>query len=520
MGDLRFTVPETQDFDPRVWETAYITGIEGIPWHCRSRLDGPQFTIGREIDESGKLNIVWPTRQFGNLSLATTSLRISDSSYALVVELARGTVHRLRNQTSEWQRVGLRLPDKFFPLAEDALSQLLRAVTAAPDSTEQLAAAQKSIDLAVEAAVLLCNTFAAQSLEARRQSEGRLSTLLGVELAPAVPLAPFQDALQKTFNLLCVPADFGAVESSSGKADYDAFDRQVDWAQRANKKICVGPLVNFRAGGLPQWMVMLDEGFESILQGACEFARATVERYRGRVHIWNAAAGLNVPNGLNWSDEEVLRMAVSLIETVRRADDRSPVLLTIDQPWSEYLRDDANGISPLHFADALIRADLGLSGLALDLTMDTYPGGTFPRDPIEINRLIDRWSMLGLPLMVILNSPTDQPQPGDDQASASGSTGSGNKDTVTSDTVDRELVTGSQLAWAPRVSDWSTDESRRGQVSPDTIVRLLLSKPSIHALIWNNRVVDDAQSRSLWDASGKAKPLLGSLAALRKVLLH
>lgn len=511
MGDLRFTVPDAQDFDPRVWETAYITGIEGIPWNCHSRLDGPQFTIGREIDESGKLNIVWPTSQFGNVGLSTTSLRISDTPYALSVELARGTVSRLRNQTSEWQRVGLRLPDKFFPLAEDALSQLLRSVTAAPASTEQLKAAQKSIDLAVEAAVLLCNTFAAQSLEARRQSEGRMSTLLGVELDPSLQLAAYHEALQKTFNLLCVSADFGAVETSSGKPNYEPFDQQVDWAQRANKKICVGPLVNFREGCLPQWMVLLDEGFDSILQGACEFARATVERYRGRVHIWNAAAGLNVPNGLDWSDEEVLRMAVSLIETVRRADDRCPVLLTVDQPWSEYLRDDANGISPLHFADALIRADLGLSGLALDLTMDTYPGGTFPRDPIEVNRLIDRWSMLGLPLMVILNSPTDPPPP---ESESSGETAGD------SDTVDRDPNYNRGAQTSPRVSSWKTQAASQGIMAPETIVRLLLSKPSIHALIWNNRWIEDSQARSLWDREGKAKPLLNSLAALRKVLLH
>ncbi|MEO8270716.1 MAG: hypothetical protein ABI557_13415 [Aureliella sp.] len=516
MGDLRFTVPAALDFDPRIWETAYITGIEGIPWHCHSQFNGEQFSIGREIDESGKLNIVWPTRQLGNVCLATTSLRIAEAPYALAVEVARGTVCRLRNQTSEWQRVGLRLPDKFYPMAEDALCQLLRALTTGNDPDKQLKHAQQSIDLALEASVLLCNTFAAQSLEARRQSEGRLSTLLGVELLPALSLSPYQDALQKTFNLVNIRADYGSVESASGKPDYEPFDRQLDWAQRANKKVCAGPLIDFRSGGLPQWMVLLDEGFESILQGACEFARATVERYRGRVHIWNAAAGLNIPSEMNWSDEEVLRMAVSLIETVRRADDRCPVLLTIDQPWSEYLRAQADGISPLHFADALIRADLGLSGLALDFNMDTWPDGSFPRDPVEVNRLIDRWSMLGLPLMVILNSPTDsQPDApsGGDESNGDNALGD-NTAGDSSDTIDRQTH-------APeRVSAWRTTNDRAGKITPDSILRLLLAKPSVHAIIWNKMVVDDDSSRGLWDQAGKAKPLLNSMAALRKVLLH
>ncbi len=492
MGDLRFTVPPTLDFDPRVWETAYITGIEGIPWYCQHTLDGQQFTIGREIDESGKLNIVWPTKNFGNLCLTTTSLRLTQQSYDLAVEIARGTVSRLRNQTSEWQRLGLRLPDKFFPMAEDALSHFLRAVTSGHDPAQQVSRAQQAIDLSIDASVLLCNTFAAQSLEARRQGEGRLSTLLGVELSPERPLPPFADAIHKAFNLLCVPADLGRVETLSGKSSYDAFDPQVDWAQKANKKICLGPLVDFRPGRLPQWMVMLDEGYENILNSACEFARATVERYRGRVHIWNAAAGLNIPSEMNWSDEEVLRMAVSLIETVRRADDRCPVLLTIDQPWSEYLRDEPSGISPLHFADALIRADLGLSGLALDLTMDTWPGGSFPRDPIEVNRLIDRWSMLGLPLMIFLSSPTESP---DDPI-------------------------GQETSPAKTVTSWKTTPESNGILGPDSLVRLLLSKPSVHALIWNDCPGVERQTRSLWDSAGKAKPLLNSMAALRKVLLH
>ncbi len=482
MGDLRFSVPQTEGFDPRVWETAYITGIEGIPWYCHHTLDGEQFSIGREIDESGKLNILWPTQNFGNVCLSTTSLRPAERPYSLVVELARGTVSRLRNQTSEWQRVGLRLPDKFFPLAEDALSQLLHALTSAENSPKQHEHAQKSIDFSVDAALLLCNTFAAQSLEARRQSEGRLSTLIGVTLPCDLSLAPYQDALAKAFNVLCISADFGGVESSSSKPDYAPFDQQVDWAMQANKKVCLGPLVNFRKGGLPEWMVLLDEGFENILKMACEYARATVERFRGKAHIWNCAAGLNIPNELNWSDEEVLRMAVSLIETVRRADDRCPVLLTIDEPWSEYLRHDANGISPLHFADALIRADLGLSGLALDLSMDTYPHGTFPRDPIEVNRLVDRWSMLGLPLMIILSGPTDQ--------------------------------TGAQ------VSNWKTSEDSTGIVPAESLLRLLLSKPSVHALVWNEMQSDATQPRGLWDGEGNTKPILNNIAALRKVLLH
>jgi hypothetical protein len=198
-----------------------------------------------------------------------------------------------------------------------------------------------------------------------------------------------------------------------------------------------------------------------------------------------------VPNNLGWSDEEILRMAVSLIETVRQGDTRSPVLLTIDQPWSEYLRDDATGISPLHFADALIRADLGLSGLALELNFDCWPGGSLPRDPIELSRLIDRWSMLGLPLMVLLSCPTVAGLPHDKS----------------------------------RVSQWKANGTGGG-LSAASMLRLLLSKPSVHAVLWNSGVptpVSASQSCSptnLWTSEGQPVPLLETIASIRQSYLH
>lgn len=488
MARLRFSVPNAQDFDAKVWETAYITGLEGIPWFCEHSLVDDQFSIGRQIDESGKLNIVWPSRTLGNVCLSTTSLRVGEETYSLPIEIARGTVHRLKSLSSEWQRVGMRLPDSFYPLAEQSLSELLCGLTSHGDRSEQTDRAQRSIDLALQASIDLCEAFSLQALDARRKSEGRLSTLLGCRLEKAIPLPRWESDLRTAFNLISVPAELGLVESASGNLDFAVFDQQVDWAANSDQKVCVGPLIDFRDGRLPEWMLLLNESFDSVLQTACRHAQQTVERYRGRVHLWNCAAGINVPNKHRWSDEQILRLAVSIIETVRRIDDRAPTLLTIDQPWSEYLRNDANGISPLHFADALIRADLGLSGLCLELNFDAWPGGTLPRDPIEISRLIDRWSMLGLPLMIVLTNPT-------------------------------EAAIGSNMS---QVTGWRTPESS-GHIEPETIVRLLLAKPAVHAILWN-QLSDGSDetgcSRGLWTSDGQAKPLLSNIADLRKNYLH
>lgn len=492
MGNLRFRVANAETIDPRVWKTAYISGIEGIPWFCHRHMEGDQFSIGRDIEESGKLNIVWPTKNLGNLCLSTTSLRVVESSYSLLVELARGTVYRMKNQCAEWQRIGLRLPTEFFPLAEKALNLFLRAVTTR-DVIKQDKFAQESIDDAVDASVILCDAFSSQVLEIRQQNEGRFSTLLGCRIQSEIAIESISDSVKSAFNLISVEADLNSVETSSGRRDYTKFDQQVNWASENGLRVCVGPLIDFHNGGLPRWMIMLNEGFENVQRSVCQHALETVERYRGKVHLWNCGAGLNAPGEMRWSDEEVLRMSVALIETVRRADERTPVLLTIAQPWSEYLGDERDAISPLHYADALIRADLGLSGLGLQINLDTWPNGTLPRDPIEISRLVDRWGLLGLPLMLVITQPTSK-------------------------------VLDSSAGSDRSVSGWSTSSNPpTSGLKADSLLRMLVAKPTVHAVIWNQLSDQSAggfANAGLWDSQGKPKSLLSTAAKLKQNYLH
>ncbi|MFO1063141.1 MAG: hypothetical protein U0892_04620 [Pirellulales bacterium] len=496
MGALCFQVPNAEKLDPRVWETAYVTGIEGIPWPCTITLAGSKFSIAREIDESGKLHIVWPTESFGNVSLMTTSLRVDGQDYHLPLELARGTVIRLRNQVFEWQRVGLKVPSEALHLNDQALDRFVVAATSDDTALERTTAAQQAIEAGLKAASLLCDSFSTQLLDVRKQNENRLATLLGVTLPPALALDSVADALCTAFNMITMPLDLATVEQNSGKRDFTPFDKQIEWARQNNMRVSCGPLMNFRAGGLPRWMVLLGEGFESVLQAACNHAEETVNRYRGKVHLWNCCTGLNVPGEMGWNDEQVLRMAVSLIQTVRRTDPRSPVLLSIDQPWSEYLRASHDGISPLHFADALIRADLGLSGLALDLNLNSWPDGSLPRDPLEISRMIDRWAVLGLPLMVTVTMPSSTTT--DEQC-----------------TADRETVS----TWTSQGKDGVSDKTG---FSPESILRLLAAKQCVHAMNYNqstDQLPHEFPNAGLWDNQGRPKPLLSQLARFRQSYL-
>ena len=96
-----------------------------------------------------------------------------------------------------------------------------------------------------------------------------------------------------------------------------------------------------------------------------------------------------------------------MIETVRETSSaRTPVVISFDQPWAEYLATNDYDLSPLHFADALVRAELGVGGVALEMNLGYWPGGCLPRDLLAISRHLDRWSLLGIPLIVYLTMPS------------------------------------------------------------------------------------------------------------------
>ena len=81
-------------------------------------------------------------------------------------------------------------------------------------------------------------------------------------------------------------------------------------------------------------------------------------------------------------------------------------MVSFDQPWAEYMRQQESDFPPLHFADALIRAGLGVSGLMIEINVGYSPGGTLLRHPLEFNRLLDIWSSFGLPLWLSLSAPS------------------------------------------------------------------------------------------------------------------
>ena len=528
MGQLRFRVPNAASYDAQIWGTAFVSGIEGIPWASKNWIENDCLVIDRAVNESGKLSIVWPTEEYGPIMLSTASLRCQDTPYLLQLELARGSIHRVRGRGIDWQRLGLKLPEAFTSLMDRSVSAFVQAILSTDDLDRCVMLAQTSIDLAVSASKPLSRAFISQSLQARHQSEKQLSTLLGVKLKPTLAWEQDAEAMLPAINTINISMEMGQLETESKSAAISLIDAQLAWARRNSLRIFGGPLINLQSHAVPKWLYLLSD-FQSMYDAACKHATFMVERYQGQVHLWSAAAGLNAPNTLGITDEQVLHLAVGVIQAVRRSDPKTPVVLSIDAPWAEYLGQKSDGISPLHFADALIRADLGLSGLGLELNLNYWPGGSMPRDLVDISDLIDHWNVLGLPLLAHVSAPCHLNA---DSMTASKSNIVSNwrypnyawwDQSQMSDSGSIELPTADQIVQSMAGGAAAKCTRDRIPVNGLEVIQMLLAKINVHGIFWNqysDREDHIYPNAGLIAASGKRRSLLDGMSRLRQLHVH
>lgn len=495
MGQMRFVAPRRERLGEGAVESAYVAGTEGVPWRSRcawiageaAQGGRGEFALERAVSESGNLHLPWQVEGHGELVLATASLMERSKPYNLPVELARGAVNRLRNQLADWQAGGLSVPQELDAAIAAATLGLSRAVTSG-DELQAADLAEEVLKAALDAGASLVDEYIRQMLAARHQQAGPLPTLLGGALASRPLSAVEARMLPDAWNSALVPFVWRDIERRAGQFCWDVCDQLVQWSLDQGWRILAGPLLCLSRCHLPDWIYLWEDDFDQLQASLSQFLRAAVERYRGKVHIWYSAARMNTEGAIAISEEQRLRLVVTAIDEVRRADPQAPILVGFDQPWGEYLATAAHELSPLHFADSLIRADLGVAGLGLELNLDYWPGGTRLRDPIEFSRHLDRWSLLGLPLVVFLTVPSGP----------------------------EESASPRPQGKRPRGEETSPATQHR---TAQRLIPLLLAKHYVQGLIWN-RLCDadpgEFADGGLLDAQQQPKPVLKALASIRQ----
>ena len=470
-------------------QRAYLVGLDGVPWISRNVLADGILRIHRATSESGQLVVPWSVPGRGVLTLRTASLRETDQPYLLPVELARGTIGRLRDRIAEWQTTGWQPSAQVQARLRRATQAFAKATTSQHIPAAATRAADAALAEACDAVELAMSEGALASIRQRQQDPQRWNILLAANLGTS-SASELPADFSETFNAAVIAFPWNEIEGHVGSDEYDKYSQQIAWCRAKGLRICGGPLINFHRHGLPDWLYLWEEDYDSLLSYMNRYVETIVGQFLGKVNLWHCWAGLNCGVPMDVPEEFRLRVAVSTVETLRRSDPTAPVIVTIDQPWGQYQSRREHDLTPMHYADTLLRAGLGVSGIGLELNMGYWPHGTLARDLLEVSQLIDRWALFGVPLVIFLTLPSQSTR--DPQAAF----------------PDEDV----QGVFADQV------DSSTQAISSQQLIRVLLGKPSVQGIVWNQ--LHDAARHAfphggLFDSQGHRKPVFDALREIR-----
>ena len=219
MGLMRFSMPEGKLLSEQHAQWAYFVGIDGNPWRSQTRLVTGGLHIERDTRDSGSLNIPWSVEGHGLVTLATATLCERERPYLLPVELARGTLNRIRNQLADWETAGLETPEPITAKLFAAQASFARAATSQDDPIVASDFAEACLRVAMDVIDEASTAFVEQSLKIRHRQMPKLATLFGVDLGSKSLDAATAEAVVKGFNTGQVPFCWRTVESRQGEFD-------------------------------------------------------------------------------------------------------------------------------------------------------------------------------------------------------------------------------------------------------------------------------------------------------------
>jgi hypothetical protein len=412
MGVLKFrlTSPELASRFPEL-RKAYVTGLDRTPSRLGVELRNDLMTCHRDSNESGRLFVPWPVEGSGTPIVGTATLAERPEPYNLAVELARGKLNEVRNQLAEWRQMGLRTPAELDRTISEAHRAFVRAAVSGDDPEGSFAAAQASLAAIWEAGDLLMETYTDQVLKTRLNA-AKLPTALGCALDGDPKSAPWATTYRACFNAARVGSPWKVLAPTEGQYRWDDFDAQLDWARRHKLQIKAGPLLEFRPAALPDWIWLWEGDFDTILGLVVDLVRQAVQRYRGKVPVWNLVHRPASSDFLGLSEEEQIRIAARAVQVARQVDPGAQYIIGFERPWAEWMGSSPFQLGPLHLADYLVRADLGLAGIALEIAPGYSAPGSHIRDLFDFSKLLDLYSLLNLPLHIGLVLPSSsEPDP-------------------------------------------------------------------------------------------------------------
>ncbi len=491
MGLMTFRLPSPAAGPANLeFRRAYATGLDRTPSRLTVELHAGVMICSKDSPESVRIFLPWPVAGQGTPIVGTATLAERSTTYVLDLELARGKLNDVRTQLADWIQMGLRTPPQLADTLKLAHRSFFKAVVSREQPDVCSAHAAESLGYSWRAGEQLMDAYSSQIIENRLTASSRLPTFMGCMVHGPPKGLPRGLDIPRLFNQANLSFGWRDAAPSEGRFRWDVLDAQIAWARSNALPIEIGPLIEFRKGALPDWIWLWAGDSDTISGLVADFVRQVITRYRGKIPVWHVVHRVGGGEILGLSEEDQIRIAARAVQVARQADSSAHITIGVDRPWAEWMGSSHFQLGPLHLCDYLLRADIGLSGIALEIAPGYSTPGSHLRDLFEFSRLLDLYAILNFPLHIWMAAPSaDGPDPSADP--------------------DVRVE-----AW-----QWPTpfDESRQTDLASRWIA-LAVAKPYVRSVSWLQ--TDDAVPHfyphsGLLRPDGKPKPLVPWLKYLR-----
>jgi len=467
-------------------------GPDRYPFMTTKEMRNGAFVLTHLGDESTHLcaNIELPG--VGRVMGTTGNLMPREKPYNLLLELLRGKICRLRNQSSDWEMLGLETP----PHLKSVLSQLCqilgRVVTCEGDDVDENAC----IEGLVRAHKLgdeVTAVYTQRVLEIRKERTPKLPTRFAVGLGEnfepfelsAAALANFP------FHQIHIPFPWRQLEPVQGQYQWQKADRMIESAMASRIEVSAGPIIDFRHNAMPDWIMSGKVDPHRLSSYLTKHLHVVLNRYQGIIRHWTILLGANLGEVFDLDEDEWLRLSFHLCDVAAKSGSKANLVLGISQPAGELMANEPRNYSPLGFAETMVRTGLPLAAIELDMVMGTSPRGGALREILEVSRMIDAFGFLGKPIRLVVGFPSaGDPDPLADPGQAVGPGRLG-----------AQYTAEGQQAWVRQY------------------LELLICKPQVEEIRWchfDDRAPHVYPYCGLIDTKGQLKPAFGDLLALRR----
>ena len=467
MGEFRFRLPSEWEPTNSQAKSIHVIGLDGVPSPCRVSNEDGFLTIARNRDESGKVFMAYPFDGFGEFTVGTGTLPESQTPYQLLIELARGTLNRLRNQISIWQEGGLEISEEVNEQVGQA-TRLLSEAIMETDPKKSDEGSKEALHIALAANLSVSKQFGNEVSKYRTSQ-------------PDMPRFWFANAVGggDVKSEECSAEPFHLIQASPELAD--------SAAQAGNKRMIVGPFLDASPGGMQDEIVELDDFFarRDYILNRC---RKTIRNLNPSSSLLHVVSGLNGMGHRHLSYPQQTQITSDMLNLIDESQVDVPMMVSFDYPWAERLAGAVGGAHPLQIADSLLRQGVPINFIGLDVNLDYWPCGSVVRDPLQWIDMIDIWSQLGLPLIFCFRMPTMAteipPRSG-------------------------QLIN--------EVRSQLTDDQRLSIL--ETLLPMIIARPGVHGFVWRQWSDADDQrfpGAGLVTEAGEEKPILEMLRRVSK----